>query len=204
MADQAKGKGIAPKRASNPADPGQSSRPPPPIRTLLEDKEDGKDYSEVIEVLKQHIKSHKRPAKITLAIRRTAAYKAKRRELAKACAIVGRAAAVKYCKKRKEAAANAQAYKLAKKEGLQCSKRTTSGNTGRYTTDSGFTANKDDNNAYNRAYMPSADIEEEEGSSSDNNGVNGGTSNNANKGEGSSAYKRGKGALYYEDILLCK
>ncbi|KAK2066287.1 hypothetical protein P8C59_000117 [Phyllachora maydis] len=41
-------------------DPGQSSRPPPPIRTLLEDKEDGEDYSEVIEVLKQHIKSHKR------------------------------------------------------------------------------------------------------------------------------------------------
>ncbi|KAK2071015.1 hypothetical protein P8C59_005472 [Phyllachora maydis] len=60
MADQAKGKGIAPKRASNPADPGQSSRPPPPIRTLSEDKEDGEDYSEVIEVLKQHIKSHKR------------------------------------------------------------------------------------------------------------------------------------------------
>ncbi|KAK2070679.1 hypothetical protein P8C59_005156 [Phyllachora maydis] len=60
MADQAKGKGIAPKRASNPADPGQSSRPLLPIRTLLEDKEDGEDYSEVIEVLKQHIKSHKR------------------------------------------------------------------------------------------------------------------------------------------------
>ncbi|KAK2073371.1 hypothetical protein P8C59_007659 [Phyllachora maydis] len=60
MADQAKGKGIAPKRASNPADPGQSSRPPPPIRTLLEDKEDSEDYSEVIEVLKQHIKSYKR------------------------------------------------------------------------------------------------------------------------------------------------
>ncbi|KAK2068460.1 hypothetical protein P8C59_003096 [Phyllachora maydis] len=60
MADQAKGKGIAPKRASNLADPGQSSRPPPPIRTLLEDEEDGEDYSEVIEVLKQHIKSHKR------------------------------------------------------------------------------------------------------------------------------------------------
>ncbi|KAK2067150.1 hypothetical protein P8C59_000909 [Phyllachora maydis] len=58
MADQAKGKGIAPKRASNPADSGQSSRPPPPIRTLLEDKEDSEDYSEVIEVLKQHIKSH--------------------------------------------------------------------------------------------------------------------------------------------------
>ncbi|KAK2069310.1 hypothetical protein P8C59_003901 [Phyllachora maydis] len=52
MADQAKGKGIAPKRASNPADPGQSSRPPPPIRTLSEDEEDGEDYSEVIEVLK--------------------------------------------------------------------------------------------------------------------------------------------------------
>ncbi|KAK2067677.1 hypothetical protein P8C59_001391 [Phyllachora maydis] len=60
MADQAKGKGIAPKRASNPADPGQSSRPLLPIRTLLEDEEDGEDYSEVIEVLKQHIKSHDR------------------------------------------------------------------------------------------------------------------------------------------------
>ncbi|KAK2072781.1 hypothetical protein P8C59_007116 [Phyllachora maydis] len=58
MADQAKGKGIASKRASNPADPGQSSRPPPPIRTLSEDKEDSEDYSEVIEVLKQYIKSH--------------------------------------------------------------------------------------------------------------------------------------------------
>ncbi|KAK2067680.1 hypothetical protein P8C59_001394 [Phyllachora maydis] len=60
MADQAKGKGIAPKRASNPADPGQSSRPLLPIRTLSEDKEDSKDYSEVIEVLKQYIKSYKR------------------------------------------------------------------------------------------------------------------------------------------------
>ncbi|KAK2067689.1 hypothetical protein P8C59_001403 [Phyllachora maydis] len=60
MADQAKGKGIAPRRASNPADPGQSSRPPLPIRTLSEDKEDGEDYSEVIEVLKQHMKSHER------------------------------------------------------------------------------------------------------------------------------------------------
>ncbi|KAK2066323.1 hypothetical protein P8C59_000152 [Phyllachora maydis] len=60
MADQAKGKGIATKRASNPADPGQSSRPPPPIRTLLEDEEDGEDYSEVIEFLKQHIKSYNR------------------------------------------------------------------------------------------------------------------------------------------------
>ncbi|KAK2075430.1 hypothetical protein P8C59_009559 [Phyllachora maydis] len=60
MADEAKGKGIAPKRASNPADPGQSSRPLLPIRTLLEDKKDGEDYSEVIEVLKQHIKSYKR------------------------------------------------------------------------------------------------------------------------------------------------
>ncbi|KAK2069300.1 hypothetical protein P8C59_003892 [Phyllachora maydis] len=60
MADQAKKKGIAPKRASNPADQGQSSRPLPPIQTLLEDEEDGEDYSEVIEVLKQYIKSHKR------------------------------------------------------------------------------------------------------------------------------------------------
>ncbi|KAK2066939.1 hypothetical protein P8C59_000717 [Phyllachora maydis] len=46
MADQAKGKGIAPKRASNPADLGQYSRPLPPIRTLLKDEEDGEDYSE--------------------------------------------------------------------------------------------------------------------------------------------------------------
>ncbi|KAK2074457.1 hypothetical protein P8C59_008664 [Phyllachora maydis] len=60
MADQAKGKGIAPKRASNPADPGQSSRPLLSIRTLSEDEEDGEDYSEVIEVLKQYIKSYKR------------------------------------------------------------------------------------------------------------------------------------------------
>ncbi|KAK2067459.1 hypothetical protein P8C59_001199 [Phyllachora maydis] len=60
MADKAKGKGIAPKRASNPADLGQSSRPLIPIRTLLEDEEDSEDYSEVIEVLKQHIKSYKR------------------------------------------------------------------------------------------------------------------------------------------------
>ncbi|KAK2068915.1 hypothetical protein P8C59_003529 [Phyllachora maydis] len=60
ITDQAKGKGIAPKRASNPADPGQSSRPLPPIRTLSEDEEDGEDYSEVIEVLKQYIKSYKR------------------------------------------------------------------------------------------------------------------------------------------------
>ncbi|KAK2068596.1 hypothetical protein P8C59_003228 [Phyllachora maydis] len=34
------------------ADSGQSSRPPLPTRTLLEDKEDSEDYSEVIEVLK--------------------------------------------------------------------------------------------------------------------------------------------------------
>ncbi|KAK2069248.1 hypothetical protein P8C59_003845 [Phyllachora maydis] len=60
MADQAKGKGIAPKRASNPADPGQSSRPSPPIQTLSEDKEDGEDYSKVIEFLKQNIKSYDR------------------------------------------------------------------------------------------------------------------------------------------------
>ncbi|KAK2068877.1 hypothetical protein P8C59_003493 [Phyllachora maydis] len=60
MVDQAKGKGIALKRASNPADPGQSSRPLLPIRTLSEDEEDGEDYSEVIEVLKQYIKSYKR------------------------------------------------------------------------------------------------------------------------------------------------
>ncbi|KAK2070416.1 hypothetical protein P8C59_004906 [Phyllachora maydis] len=42
------------------ADPGQSSRPLLPIRTLLEDKEDGEDYSKVIEFLKQNIKSYDR------------------------------------------------------------------------------------------------------------------------------------------------
>ncbi|KAK2068616.1 hypothetical protein P8C59_003248 [Phyllachora maydis] len=59
MADQAKEKGIAPKRASNPANSGQSSRPPPPIRTLSEDKEDGEDYSEVIEVLTDSVSAIK-------------------------------------------------------------------------------------------------------------------------------------------------
>ncbi|KAK2074263.1 hypothetical protein P8C59_008484 [Phyllachora maydis] len=42
------------------SDLGQSSRPLPPIRTLSEDEEDGEDYSKVIEVLKQYIKSHER------------------------------------------------------------------------------------------------------------------------------------------------
>ncbi|KAK2067953.1 hypothetical protein P8C59_001652 [Phyllachora maydis] len=66
MADQAEGNGIAPKRASNLADPGQSSRPLLPIQTLLEDKEDGEDYSKVIKVLKQYIKSHERDSVSTI------------------------------------------------------------------------------------------------------------------------------------------
>ncbi|KAK2070932.1 hypothetical protein P8C59_005392 [Phyllachora maydis] len=66
MADQAKGKGIAPKRASNPADSGQSSRPLLPIRTLLEDKEDSKDYSEVTEVLK-HLNTLKASVKDSIS-----------------------------------------------------------------------------------------------------------------------------------------
>ncbi|KAK2072796.1 hypothetical protein P8C59_007130 [Phyllachora maydis] len=49
-----------PKITTIITDPGQSSRPPPPIRTPSEDKEDGEEYSEVIEVLKQHIKSYER------------------------------------------------------------------------------------------------------------------------------------------------
>ncbi|KAK2068178.1 hypothetical protein P8C59_002835 [Phyllachora maydis] len=145
MADQAKGKGIAPKRASNPADPGQSSRPPLPIQT---------------------------PAKITPAIRRAAARKAKQCKSAKACAI--------------------------------CFKRTTSSNAGRYTTDSGLTANKDNNNAYNRAYIPPTNVEEEKGSSGNNDSVNSDTSNSIDKGEGSSAYKRDKGALCCKDTPLYK
>ncbi|KAK2068454.1 hypothetical protein P8C59_003090 [Phyllachora maydis] len=143
------------------------------------------------------------PAKITPAVRRTATCKAKQRKSAKARATAGRAAAAKRRKKCKEAAANAQACKLAKKKDLQRSKRTTSGNTSRYTTNSGLIADKDDNNAYNRAYVPPTDTEkekeEEEGSSNDNS-VNSSTSNSANKGKGSSARKHSKGALRYKDI----
>ncbi|KAK2068662.1 hypothetical protein P8C59_003292 [Phyllachora maydis] len=116
-----------------------------------------------------------KPAKITPAIYRTAAYKAKRRESAKA---------------------RATAYKLAKKKDLQRSKRTAGSNAGRYTTNSGLIANKDDNNAYNGAYVPLADIEEEEeekGSSNDN-GINGGTSDSTDKGKGSGIYKRSEGS----------
>ncbi|KAK2073374.1 hypothetical protein P8C59_007662 [Phyllachora maydis] len=113
-----------------------------------------------------------KPAKITPAIRHTAACKAKRRKSAKTYAIAGRAAAAN--------------------------------NAGRYTTDSGLAANKDNNNAYNRVYMPPADIEEEEGSSSDDNSVNSGASDSADKGKGSSIYKRGKGTLHCKDILLYK
>ncbi|KAK2067940.1 hypothetical protein P8C59_001639 [Phyllachora maydis] len=86
--------------------------------------------------------------------------------------------------------------------------RTTAGyNAGRYTTNSGLTADKDDNNAYNGAYMPPTDAKEEEekkGSSSDDNGINGGTSNSTDKGKGSSTRKRSKGALRYKDTLLYK
>ncbi|KAK2072049.1 hypothetical protein P8C59_006426 [Phyllachora maydis] len=121
-----------------------------------------------------------KPAKIMPAIRRIAAYKAKRRKSAKACAII------------------------AKKEGLRRSKRTTSSNAGRYTIDSGLMANKDNNNAYNRVYVPPANTEEEEGGSSNNNSVNSGTSNSTNKGKGSSIHKYSKGALYYKDTLLYK
>ncbi|KAK2068788.1 hypothetical protein P8C59_003409 [Phyllachora maydis] len=118
-----------------------------------------------------------KPAKITPAIRRTAAYKAKQ------------------CK-------SAKAYTTA--EGLQRSKYTASSNAGRYTTNSGLMAKRDDNNAYNRAYMPSANIEEEEGSSSNDNSVNSSTSNSTDKSKGSSARKRSKGASRCEDTLLYK
>ncbi|KAK2069376.1 hypothetical protein P8C59_003962 [Phyllachora maydis] len=129
-----------------------------------------------------------KPAKIILAVYHIAACKAKRRKSAKARAIVGRAAAAKY----------------SKKEGLRRSKRTASSNASRYTTDSSLIANKDDNNAYNKAYIPPINIEEEEGSSSDNNSVNGSTSDSTDKDKGSSVYKYGKGASYYKDTLLYK
>ncbi|KAK2070465.1 hypothetical protein P8C59_004955 [Phyllachora maydis] len=125
-----------------------------------------------------------KPAKITPAIRRIAAYKAKRRKSAKAYATA------------------------AKKEDLQRSKRIASNDAGRYTTDSGLIANKDNNNAYNRAYVPPTNAEEEEeeeeGSSSDNNSVNSGTSDSADKGEDSGIYEYSKGASRYKDTLLRK
>ncbi|KAK2072133.1 hypothetical protein P8C59_006505 [Phyllachora maydis] len=111
-----------------------------------------------------------KPAKITLAIRRAAACKAKQ----------------------------------SKKEGLQRSKCTAGSDASRYTTNSGLIADKDNNNAYNRAYMPPTNAEEEEGSSSNNNSINGGTSDSTDKGKGSGIYKRNEGALHYEDILLHK
>ncbi|KAK2071141.1 hypothetical protein P8C59_005589 [Phyllachora maydis] len=95
--------------------------------------------------------------------------------------------------------------KQSKKEDLRRSKYTASSNTGRYTTNSGLIANKDDNNAYNRAYIPPAKAEEEEeGGSGDDNGVNGGTSNSADKGKGSGVYKCSKGALHCKDTPLYK
>ncbi|KAK2069324.1 hypothetical protein P8C59_003915 [Phyllachora maydis] len=90
---------------------------------------------------------------------------------------------------------------------LARSKRTAGSNTSRYTTDSGLTADKDDNDVYNRAYVPPANIEEkeeEEGSSSDDNSVNSSTSNSADKGKGSSIYERGEGSSRYKDTLLYK
>ncbi|KAK2067168.1 hypothetical protein P8C59_000927 [Phyllachora maydis] len=123
-----------------------------------------------------------KPAKITPAVYYTAAYKAKQRKSAKACTTA------------------------AKKKDLQRSKRTTGGNAGRYTTDSGLIANKDNNNAYNRAYVPPAEAEEEEekGSSSDDNSINGSTSDSANKGKGSGVCKHGEGASRCKNTLLYK
>ncbi|KAK2068434.1 hypothetical protein P8C59_003070 [Phyllachora maydis] len=118
-----------------------------------------------------------KPAKITPAICYTAACKAKQRKSAKAYAIA---------------------------EGLRRSKRTTSGDTGRNTTDSGLTANKDDNNTYNRAYVLPANTEEEKGGSGDNDSVNSSTSNGTDKGKDGGICERSEGALHCEDTLLYK
>ncbi|KAK2070357.1 hypothetical protein P8C59_004858 [Phyllachora maydis] len=62
-------------------------------------------------------------------------------------------------------------------------------------------SNKDNNNAYNRAYIPPAKAEEKEkGGSSNDNSINSSTSNSTNKGKGSSVYKYSKGALCCKDI----
>ncbi|KAK2069968.1 hypothetical protein P8C59_004507 [Phyllachora maydis] len=95
--------------------------------------------------------------------------------------------------------------KLAKiTPAIRCIAACKANNAGRYTTDSGLTADKDNNNAYNRAYVPPADIEEEEGGSSNNDGINSSTSDSADKGKGSSTREHDKGALRYKDILLYK
>ncbi|KAK2072176.1 hypothetical protein P8C59_006547 [Phyllachora maydis] len=118
-----------------------------------------------------------KPAKITPAIRRIAACKAKQRKSAKARATAGRAVAAKRYK---------------------------NGNAGRYTTNSSLIANKDNNNTYNRAYIPPANIKEKKGSSSNDNSINSSTSDSTDKGKGSSVRERGKGALRCEDTLLYK
>ncbi|KAK2067358.1 hypothetical protein P8C59_001107 [Phyllachora maydis] len=77
-------------------------------------------------------------------------------------------------------------------------------NAGRYTTNSGLKANKDDNNAYNRAYIPPTNTEEKEDGSGNDNSINSSTSDSTNKGKGSSIHKCSKGTSYYKDILLYK
>ncbi|KAK2070914.1 hypothetical protein P8C59_005375 [Phyllachora maydis] len=77
-------------------------------------------------------------------------------------------------------------------------------NAGRYTTNSSLIANRDDNNAYNKAYMPPTNMEEEKGGSSNNNSVNSSTSDSADKGKDSSIYKRSKGASRCKDTPLYK
>ncbi|KAK2069754.1 hypothetical protein P8C59_004308 [Phyllachora maydis] len=105
---------------------------------------------------------------------------------------------------RRIAACKAKRRKSAKAYTIR-SKHTTSSNASRYTTNSGLIANKDDNNAYNRAYIPPAKAEEkEEGSSSNDNSINSSTSDSADKGEGSSACKYSKDALRCKDMLLRK
>ncbi|KAK2067531.1 hypothetical protein P8C59_001267 [Phyllachora maydis] len=96
------------------------------------------------------------------------------------------------------------ASKLAKKEGLRRSKHTAGGNASRYTTDSGLIANKDDNNTYNRAYIPPANTEEEKGGSSDNNSIISSTSDSTDKGKGGGIYKCSKGASRCDNTPLYK
>ncbi|KAK2068579.1 hypothetical protein P8C59_003211 [Phyllachora maydis] len=79
------------------------------------------------------------------------------------------------------------------------------GNAGIYTNDPSLLANKDKDNAYNRAYKPPTNIEEK-GSSKDNskgkeeedNSNNNSTSNSASNSKDKAGYGPSNSSLYYK------
>ncbi|KAK2068607.1 hypothetical protein P8C59_003239 [Phyllachora maydis] len=86
------------------------------------------------------------------------------------------------------------------------------GNAGIYTNNTGLLADKDKDNAYNRAYKPPTNIEEED-SSKDNskeeeeeedNSSNNGTSNSTGNSKDKARRELSNSGSYYKDILLYK